>query len=265
MNTSAILTALAVLGGLGVVFGMLLSFADRVFAVPVDERVAKVRGAVAGANCGACGYPGCDAFSAAVVAGEAPTNGCTPGGAACASALAAIMGVEAVDEEPLVARIRCQGGDVVAKDKSIYQGLESCRHAMSLAGGPKICPSACVGLKDCYRVCKFGAISFENNLCVIDPDKCTACGMCVLECPNNLIKLLPRSATVTVRCMNTLAPKAAMDSCSRSCIGCKKCERACQYDAIHVNNFLALIDPDKCTRCEACIAVCPNQCITLSK
>lgn len=264
MNLNAVLYALAVLGGFGALFGILLSYADKVFFVPVDERVAQVREAVAGANCGACGYPGCDAFSTAVVAGEAPTNGCTPGGASCAAALAQIMGVDAVDEEPMVARIRCQGGDGVSKDKAIYQGLESCHQAMTLAGGPKVCPTACVGLKDCYRVCKFDAISFVNGLCVIDPVKCTACGMCVLECPNNLIKLLPRSAAVTVRCMNTQAPKPAMDSCSRSCIGCKRCEKACQYDAIHVTNFLALIDTDKCTKCEACIPVCPNQSITLS-
>ncbi|MHC1786244.1 MAG: RnfABCDGE type electron transport complex subunit B [Christensenellales bacterium] len=264
MNYQAILFAVAVLGGFGVIFGVVLSFADKVFAVPVDTRVALVREAVAGANCGACGYPGCDAFSAAVVKGEAKTDGCTPGGAKSASALAAIMGVEGVVGDPVVARIRCQGGDGIAKDKAVYEGYESCRHAMTLAGGPKLCPSACVGLKDCFKVCKFDAISFVNNLCVIDPAKCTACGMCVKECPNSLIKLLPRAATVTVRCMNTLAPKPANDSCKHACIGCKKCEKACEYDAIHVNNYLALIDTDKCTKCQACIAVCPNQCITLS-
>ncbi len=264
MNTSAILSAVAVLGGLGVAFGALLSLAAKIFHVPVDPRVELVRANVAGANCGVCGYPGCDPFSEAVVRGEAPVNGCTPGGAASAAKLAEIMGVNAEVEDPMVARIRCQGGDGVAKDKAQYQGHTSCHHAMQLAGGPKMCPTACVGLGDCFRVCKFDAISFENNLCVIDPEKCTACGACVPACPNHLIKLLPRAATVTVRCMNTQMPKPAMESCSRSCIGCKRCERACEYDAIHVNNFLAEIDVTKCTQCEACIAVCPNQCITLS-
>ena len=78
MSTTAILYGIAVLGGLGVVFGVILSFADKVFAVPVDERVALVRENVAGANCGACGYAGCDPFAEAVVRGEAPVNGCTP-------------------------------------------------------------------------------------------------------------------------------------------------------------------------------------------
>ncbi len=264
ININAILYAVAVLGGLGVVFGALLSLADKVFAVEVDERISLVRTAVAGANCGACGYPGCDAYAQAVVKGEAATTLCTPGGVTTAIALAEIMGVAGGDIEPMVARIRCQGGDGISKDRSKYQGYSSCRHAMSLAGGPKVCPSACVGLGDCFRACQFGAISFENNLCVIDPVKCTACGMCVPACPNSLIKLLPRAATVTVRCMNTMPPKPANDSCQFACIACKRCEKACEYDAIHVTNFLALIDTDKCTKCEACIAVCPKKCITLS-
>lgn len=265
MSTNAILYAIAVLGGLGIGFGLLLTLADKVFYVPVDERVVRVREAVAGANCGVCGYPGCDQFAEAVVRGEAPITGCTPGGGASASALAEIMGLDNVDVEPTVARVRCQGGDGIAKDSFQYQGFKTCRHAMSLSGGPKLCPTACVGLGDCERVCQFDAIRMVNGLSVIDPDKCTACGACITECPNSLIKLLPRAATVTVRCMNTQAPKPANLSCDHACIGCKRCEKACEYDAIHVTNFLAEIDVEKCTLCEACVAVCPKQSITVSK
>lgn len=264
MNWTDILYAAAVLTGLGLSFGLLLNFADKAFYVPVDERVARVREAVAGANCGACGYPGCDPFAEAVVRGEAPINGCTPGGAACTAALAEIMGTTAEDEVPMVARIRCQGEDGVAKESAKYEGLQSCHQAVRLAGGPRVCPAGCVGLGDCFDVCRFDAISFVNGLCVIDPEKCTACGMCVKECPNDLIKLLPRAATVTVRCMNTMPPRAAMQSCTRSCIGCKRCEKVCESDAIKVTNYLAEIDPEKCTLCQACIEVCPNKCITLS-
>lgn len=264
MNLTEILYAAGVLTGLGLAFGLLLNFADKAFYVPVDERVARVREAVAGANCGACGYPGCDPFAEAVVKGEAPIDGCTPGGAACVAALAEIMGTSAEIADPMVARICCQGENGVAKESAQYEGLQRCSQAVRLAGGPRVCPTACVGLGDCADVCRFDAISFVNGICVIDPEKCTACGMCVKECPNRLIKLLPRAATVTVRCMSPLPPRPAMQSCTRSCIGCKRCEKACASDAIHVTNFLAEIDPKKCTLCQACIEVCPNKCITLS-
>lgn len=264
MNTTLILSAVVALGGMGVLLGALLGWADKLFAVEVDERVARVRENVAGANCGACGYPGCDAFAEAVVKGEAPVTGCTPGGVKSAEALAEIMGTTGGDFKPMIARVRCQGGDGISADRFAYEGLKSCRHAAGLAGGPKMCPSACYGLGDCERVCQFDAISFVNGLCVIDPEKCTACGMCVAECPNSLIKLLPQAATVTVRCRNTQAAKAANSVCEFACIACKRCEKACEFDAIHVNNALAEIDTDKCTLCGACVDVCPKKCITVS-
>jgi RnfABCDGE-type electron transport complex B subunit len=75
-----VLYAIAALGGLGILFGLVLGVADKKFAVKLDERVSAVRSVVAGANCGACGYAGCDAYAAAVVKGEAKANACTPGG-----------------------------------------------------------------------------------------------------------------------------------------------------------------------------------------
>ena len=70
-----IVYAVLALGGLGILFGIVLGLADKKFAVEVDERVSAVRAAVAGANCGACGYAGCDAYAEAVVRGDAAANG----------------------------------------------------------------------------------------------------------------------------------------------------------------------------------------------
>lgn len=260
-----IVYAILVLGGLGIVFGVVLSFADKVFAVPVDERVALVREAVAGANCGACGFPGCDGFAEAVVRGEAPITGCPPGGSKTVNALAEIMGVDAIEGEPMVARVLCQGSTENAKVRVNYDGYRSCALAGQLAGGPKMCQYACMGLGDCLDVCKFGAIRMEGSIAVIDEEKCTACGMCVDACPRGVIKLLPRKAIVTVRCQNQASAKEARESCAKACISCKRCEKACEFDAIHVNNGFASIDPQKCTLCEACVAVCPCNCITVSK
>jgi electron transport complex protein RnfB len=258
MNITAILYAVAVLGGLGVLFGLILTFADKNFAVPVDERVAKVREAVAGANCGACGYPGCDGYAEAVVAGNAPITACAPGGKQCVETLAEIMGQKADDIAPVVARLLCQGESGVVNHHYDYGGLTSCYLASQMAGGPTACAWGCVGLGDCVKACQFGAMSIENGIVVIDEEKCTACGMCVKECPRTLIKLLPKSAKVTVRCLNAASGRDARTACSKACIGCKRCEKACSFDAVHVVNNCAVIDPEKCTLCGECAKVCPT-------
>ncbi|MDD4080034.1 MAG: RnfABCDGE type electron transport complex subunit B [Eubacteriales bacterium] len=262
MNTTAILSAVAVLGGLGVLFGLVLTFADKAFAVPVDERYARVREVVAGANCGACGYAGCDAYAAAVVTGEASITACTPGGQKTFDALAEIMGENAVAVAPEVAKLLCQGEDGVVKSRYDYQGTPSCHEATQLAGGPTACAWGCVGYGDCVKACQFDAMKIENGIVFIDENKCTACQLCVPECPRSLIKMLPRAAKVTVRCLNAANAKDAMAACSKACIACKRCEKACEYDAIHVIGNCAVIDPEKCTLCGECVKVCPTKCIT---
>lgn len=261
MNIQAILYAVATLGGLGILFGLMLTFADKKFAVPVDERVTLVREAVAGANCGACGYPGCDAYASAVVKGEADISLCTPGGQKTLDALAQIMNKKAETTEVQVARVLCQGETGVVKPRVEYKGLQTCHTAVGIAGGPSMCVWGCVGLGDCVRVCRFDAMKIENGIVVIDEEKCTACGMCVKECPRSVIKLLPKAARVTVRCQNAAPPREARLVCDKACIACRRCEKACNYDAIHVSKNCALIDPHKCTLCGECVKVCPTKCI----
>ena len=58
-----ILMAALVLGGLGLLFGLLLTLANKVFEVPSDPRRDAVRNCLPGANCGGCGYAGCDALA----------------------------------------------------------------------------------------------------------------------------------------------------------------------------------------------------------
>ena len=258
-----VLYALLALGGVGAIFGLILDIADKKFAVEQDERVTKVRAACAGANCGACGYPGCDGFAAAVVKGEAPVNGCTAGGAKTAAAIAAIMGVSAGSSEPKVARLLCQGAHGVAKERYHYDGYKSCQMASQMVGGPKMCSYSCVGLGDCMDVCKFDAIKIENGIAVFDENKCVACGMCEKTCPRHAIAVVPKDATVLVRCQNSDTGRVAVEACMKACIACKRCEKTCQYDAIHVANGFASIDTSKCTRCGECAKVCPRGCITV--
>lgn len=258
-----IVYTMLVLGALGILFGLVLSFADKKFHVPVDEKVGKIREAVAGANCGACGFPGCDGFAEAVAKGTAPIDGCTPGGSKTLNAIAQIMGVAAKESAPLVARVKCQGATGTAKERYQYEGYASCALANQYAGGPKLCQYACMGLGDCYRACKFDAIRIVDALATIDENKCTACGMCVAACPRDVIELLPKQSTVIVRCQSQAPAKEARESCGTACIACRRCEKACHSDAIHVTNGFARIDPEKCTRCQACVEVCPDKCITV--
>ncbi len=259
-----ILSAGIVLAVIGLVFGLVLTFASKKFHVDVDERVTKVRECCAGANCGACGFPGCDGFAAAVVEGKAPVNGCKPAGAEAAKKIAAIMGAEAGEEEErMVARVLCQGVKGVAKERYTYDGYRSCAVAATVAGGPKDCRFACIGMGDCMNHCAFGAISMKDGIACIDPDKCAACGACIEACPRNVIRLMPASQNVIVRCRNSDVARVARAVCMDACIGCGRCKKECQYEAITVENGFARIDPEKCTRCGACAAVCPCHCITV--
>lgn len=264
MNITYIAYAICVLGGIGVVFGVILTFADRFFAVSVDPRIASIQAELPGANCGACGYPGCDAFAEAVAKGEAKVGGCVPGGARVSAAIADLMEKsDAPDHKPRIARVMCQGAAGISKQRYQYDGYQSCQMASGMVGGPKLCRYACVGLGDCVAVCAFGALSVEGGLARIDEGKCTACGMCEKTCPRGSIQLLPVDNNILVRCQNQDAARDARQVCMKACIGCSRCEKECKVDAIHVRDGFAHIDLGKCTRCGDCANVCPVGCIVI--
>ena len=77
---TGILTALLVVTVIGVIAGVLLALASHFFKVEENETVKAVRECLPGANCGACGFAGCDAYAEAVAEGKAEANLCIPGG-----------------------------------------------------------------------------------------------------------------------------------------------------------------------------------------
>lgn len=261
MNWIPVLYAIGILGALGLIFGAVLAVVGKKFAVEVDERVTKVRAALGGANCGACGYAGCDAFAEAVVKGEAKVNGCAPGGAKAAKAIGAVMGVSAAADVPKVARVRCQGTCENVSVRYDYTGPRSCRSAAAMPGGPKACEFGCLGFGDCLSRCAFGAISIVDNIAHIDETKCTGCGVCMNTCPRGIINLLPRDRTVVVLCRNKAVGRIARLQCKTACVGCHRCEKNCPSDSIHVVDGVAEINPETCTRCGACVEGCPMHCI----
>lgn len=262
MDIANIVIPVASMSAMGLALGLGLGYAGKKFAVQVDEKEEKILAALPGANCGGCGYPGCGGCAAAIAKGEAKVNACPVGGAAVAAVIADILGVKVEDSERMAAYVKCNGTCENAREKSKYDGMMDCRAAAGTpGGGAKACAYGCLGLGSCVSVCKFGAISIVDGIAKVNPDKCTSCGMCVNICPKHIIELVPVKSIVRVECSSKDKGKDTMDSCSVGCIGCRRCEKTCQNDAIHVVDNVAKIDYTKCTMCKACVDVCPKKII----
>jgi len=261
-----IVKAVGALSVLGLVTSAVLSTAARKFHVEVDPRVEAVADILPGSNCGACGNPSCFAVAEGIVAGTLPTNACVAGGQTCADEVATLMGAAKCEVAAVVSARAC-GGGVNAVSAYDYGGIRSCAAVARLAGGVIACSAGCLGYGDCIRACPFDAISFDDRgLPVVDLDACTGCGICVRECPRGgagLLSLVPENAPIIVRCNAHDKVKGRKAACSACCIACKKCERECPSDAIHVVDMLAVVDYEKCTGCGTCVSVCPQNCIDL--
>lgn len=258
---SQIISALLVVGITGLIFGAILEFASVIFAVKKDERVEKIMEELPGANCGACGFAGCSAYAEAIVKDGAKTNMCSVGKAPVAEKISAIMGCSAEAADAMCAKVLCKGTCDAAKEKYIYSGIADCNAAMRLGGGAKVCAYGCLGLGTCAAACKFGAISIENGVAAVDPEKCTGCGMCQKACPKHIITMVPQKAAAYALCNNEDKGAAVNKYCKNGCIGCKICEKNCPNEAVKVIDNHAVIDYDKCTACGICAEKCPKKVI----
>ena len=258
-----LLPALAI-GALGAIFALLLAIASKIFYIEQDERLPKVTEALPGANCGGCGYAGCSNLASAIVEGKAPVNSCPVGGAEVAKKIAAIMGQEVGETVKKVAHVNCSGG-INAQKKFEYSGIHDGVAASKVQGGPLVCSYGCLGFGTCKSVCPYGAIEMENGVAKILADKCKACGKCVAACPRGLISIVSFDQDVFVSCSNHNKGAELRSMCNIGCIGCSLCVKNCPHDAIHVDDFCAHIDYDKCTNCGKCVEVCPRKLIKSSK
>jgi formate dehydrogenase (NADP+) beta subunit len=199
--------------GLGVACGALLSIASKVFYVYEDPRIAEVEYFFSGANCGGCGYAGCSAAAVAVVAGEAPPSTCVVAGMESAVSVAEVMGVDPGTAEPIRSYNTCTGGNR-ATDRFVYNGIDSCSAVSALYGGKRECQVGCLGFGDCVKVCNFGAIKIgDENLPVVDMEKCVGCGACEKACPKSILEV--RTVSDKVLLLNRFSGRLA--PCQQTC------------------------------------------------
>ena len=265
-----ILIGIGILGGLGLLFGLILSVASKVFYVETDPRLEPLTEALPGANCGGCGYSGCAAYAQAVLEGKAPVGKCASGGDESAEKMAEIMGVKAEKVTRRVALVRCSGFKGVdeegkatgAKMKGNYEGIHDCLAATKVAGrGPLICKFGCLGFGNCTKACKYDAIHVVNGVAKVDQEKCVGCMQCAAQCPRKLIVPVEYGKHVVVACASLAKGPVTIRGCTAGCVGCVLCVKICPHDAIHVEHNLASIDYEKCTSCGLCTTVCPKKLI----
>ena len=266
MDLSAIFSPVIAIGGMGLLFGVGLGIAAKKFAVPTDERVEAVKEFLPGANCGGCGLAGCEAMAKSIVTGESNINACPVCNEIQIEAIAKIMGIAASASEKQIAVVKCKGNNVHAQLKYNYQGIANCMDAQLIGGGPKVCTYGCLGFGSCQKACTFGAISMEDGLPIIHPEKCVGCGACKNACPRHIIEILPMSTTYHVNCISKDKGKDVKAACEVGCIGCGICVKQCEEGAISLVDNYAIIETAKCVSCGKCEAKCPTKAISnLSK
>lgn len=261
VNPMTILYSTLVLLGLAFVFGLLLAILGKKFAVKEDERVGQIKSKLSGANCGGCGFAGCDAFAKALVEGTADINDCSATSAAAKAEIGQILGVSVSADDTMIV-VACRGGNNAA-DKYDYMGYGDCRSMELLGGGRKQCGWGCLGMGSRTDSCPEHAIDVrDGGFAIVEKTKCIACGKCINACPKGIIKRIPSKAKVYIACSNCLrGGKDVRAICTVGCLGCGLCAKVCPHQAITMTANLPVIDYDKCTGCGLCSEKCPAKCI----
>lgn len=238
-----VLESVYILAGVGLVFATFIALAYWRLRVYEDPRIDVVASMLPGANCGACGMPGCRGFAEQLVEGKVKPAGCNVIDEGGAAAIATYLGVDAGEANRRVARLLCAGGSDVAVQQAEYRGLRSCAAAAAVAGGGKACAWGCLGFGDCGVACEFGAITMlPNGLPRVDLALCTACGDCVDACPKGLFQIVPLDQKLLVQCRSLIEGDGVLESCRVACTTCGKCVADAAPGLVSIASGVAVVD-----------------------
>ena len=168
------LTAILILVGLAVFFGLVLGYASVRFKVEGDPLSDQVDSLLPQTQCGQCSYAGCRPYAEAIAKGEAPINKCPPGGETTILALADLLDVEPMelDEEAEAAPDTPEVAVIIEKD--------------------------CIGCTLCIQACPVDAIVGAAKLMhTVIESECTGCELCLPPCPVDCIIMEPVKKTPT--------------------------------------------------------------------
>ncbi len=259
-----IIVSIISLAAIGAVAAIILYVIAQRFGVEEDPRIDQVESLLPGANCGGCGKAGCRNFAETCVKATS-LDGllCPVGGNTTMQKIAELLGMKAETAVPKIAVVKCNGTCEHRPQTSLYDGAANCAIAHSLYRGESDCAYGCLGCGDCVKACNFGAISIDptTGIPTVDASICGACGACARACPRGIIEIRrkgPKGQVVYVACSNKDKGGDARKACTVACIGCSKCAKECNFQAISIDNNLSHIDGDKCKMCRKCVDACPT-------
>ena len=217
-----------VMVGLGIMFAVVLAFANQKLKVEEDPGIEELTQKLPGLNCGACGFPSCRILAEGIInkKEEALNSMCRAASPEVQQFIAGLLPTGKTVESK-IAVVFCGAGDKDRTKRAVYKGINTCRSADLIFGGGISCAYGCLGFGDCQRSCPFAAIEMADGLPKITADKCVGCGKCVEACPRGIIELMPRDVKdlAVPACRSKEAGSVVRKICSVGCIACRICER----------------------------------------